>query len=112
MKQTLWLIAMLGCGQVVPNSTHDANACHETDAEFCAAAGKTCESVTGTDSCGQTRTVDCGTCAAGQGCVVGVCQTPVCTTFSYTSAVNAGLSRAGLEDVMAAATPDGQVIVV
>ena len=104
----LVVVATVGCGHVEP-----ADSCvPETDAELCAAVGKSCESQTGTDSCGEMRTVDCGTCADGEGCVVGVCKTPVCSTFNYTSEVNAGLSRSGLEDVVAAATPDGQVIVV
>ncbi len=107
---TLVVVAMMGCGHV---ELPDSDACvPETDAELCAAIGKTCESQTSTDNCGQMRTAECGTCAASEGCVVGVCLTPVCSTFNYTSEVNAGLSRAGLEDTVAAATPDGQVIVV
>src|SRR5579871_1704789 len=82
----------------------------ETDAQFCARLGKTCEMVSGTDNCGAPRTAGCGTCAAGMGCVVNVCQTPVCTTFNYQATAFAAFSRAGQEDVMIAASPSGQSI--
>jgi uncharacterized protein YjbI with pentapeptide repeats len=40
----------------------------ETDTAFCARWAKNCGSVTGTDNCGTTRTVSCGTCSGGLTC--------------------------------------------
>ncbi|WP_375758506.1 hypothetical protein [Corallococcus exercitus] len=64
-----------------------ANVCAcsgETDAQFCTRLGKSCGAVTGTDNCGQARTVaSCGSCTSPQTCggggtanVCGTC-TPV-----------------------------------
>jgi hypothetical protein len=36
----------------------------QTDAEFCAEAGKNCGSYSGNDNCGAARTANCGTCAS------------------------------------------------
>ena len=68
--------------------------------------------VTGTDICGAARNANCGTCAAGMGCVVNVCQTPVCSTtaLSYQGAVFAPFSRTGQEEVIVAASSSGQSI--
>jgi hypothetical protein len=62
------------------------------------------------DNCGETRTVDCGACGNGQGCVVGTCKTPVCSSFTYTTAPVPEMSRPNIEDSIGGATPDGQVI--
>ncbi|MGA2667239.1 MAG: hypothetical protein ABSE91_04120 [Patescibacteria group bacterium] len=57
---------------VVPN-TCSGNTCvcntYEGDTAFCAKYHATCGSVTGTDQCGNSRTVNCGTtCPIGQAC--------------------------------------------
>jgi hypothetical protein len=82
----------------------------ETDAQFCARLGKSCEMFSGTDSCGASRNANCGACATGMGCVVNVCQTPVCTTFNYQPTAFAALSVAGSEEVIVAASASGQSI--
>ncbi|MEO6774388.1 MAG: hypothetical protein ABI467_15435 [Kofleriaceae bacterium] len=109
---------LAACGQVKSNVIVDGAAAGdgdgacvpESDAAFCLRTGKTCESQTAPDNCGLSRTTDCGTCAGGDGCVVGVCQAPVCTSFSYTSTPLAAFDHPSLEEVMAAATPDGQTL--
>ncbi|HZL20513.1 MAG TPA: hypothetical protein VFG23_22470, partial [Polyangia bacterium] len=83
----------------------------ETDAQFCARLGKSCETVAGTDNCGVARSAGCGTCTSGMGCVVNVCQTPVCTTFNYTSTAFASFSRPSAQDDIIAASSSGQSIV-
>jgi hypothetical protein len=40
----------------------------ESSASFCSRRGKNCGTVTGTDNCGTTRTVTCGSCASPQSC--------------------------------------------
>jgi len=46
----------------------------ETNYTFCSRLGKTCDSVTGTDNCGATRTVTpCGMCVPPQTCAQGGC---------------------------------------
>lgn len=46
----------------------DPDACApEPDTEFCARLGADCGRVTGTDRCGQTRTVDCRRCSCDAG---------------------------------------------
>jgi hypothetical protein len=82
----------------------------ESDTQLCASLGKSCEMTSGTDNCGASRTVSCGTCPTGKGCVDQVCQTPVCTTFSYTDAVYTAGSVAGSEDINIAAS-SGQTLV-
>lgn len=109
-------VLLAGCGKVQSNvvvdgaATGDDTCVPESDAAFCLRIGKTCESQNAADNCGLSRTADCGTCASGDGCVVGVCQAPVCTSFSYTSAPLAAFDQPSLEEVMAAATPDGQTL--
>ncbi len=82
----------------------------ETDAQFCARLGKSCEMFAGTDSCGAPRNANCGACATGMGCVVNVCQTPVCTTFNYQPTAFASFSITGTEEVIVAASASGQSI--
>ncbi|HEY4395178.1 MAG TPA: hypothetical protein VGP64_14000 [Polyangia bacterium] len=79
----------------------------ETNTQFCTRLGKSCEMFAGTDNCGAARSANCGSCTGGMGCVVNVCQTPVCTTFNYSGAPLASFSRTGQEDVILAASPDG-----
>ena len=82
----------------------------ETDTELCAAA-MGCERRDLTDKCGTARSVDCGACAGGMGCVVGTCKTPLCgSSFTYTSAPFPNMARSGVEDSIGGATPDAQVI--
>ena len=83
-----------------------AGACAaESDSAFCVRTGKACGSVVGVDNCGQTRSVDCGQCAAGESCdsthqcvcvpesTAAVCTrwNKVCGTFSGTD--NCGIYR-------------------
>jgi hypothetical protein len=82
----------------------------ESDAQLCASLGKSCEMVSGTDNCGTTRAANCGTCPSTMGCVDQVCQTPVCTTFNYSSAPYTAGNRSGMEDVVIAAS-NGQTLV-
>lgn len=52
-----------------PDTSVDAPNCvPESNAELCARLGLTCEGVTATDNCGDTRTADCGTCTGQQSC--------------------------------------------
>lgn len=105
------MLYLSACGSVAPTAGKaDAGCIAETDAEFCARIGNACESHTAPDSCGTPRTVDCGACANGQGCVVGVCKTPVCTSFNYNTTPIPQFARSGIEDGLATATSDGQVI--
>lgn len=111
------LLFVSACGSVndnqkQPDAAVPIDACvPETDVAVCARLTSACESQTTMDNCGVSRTVDCGACMTGQGCVVGTCKTPVCSSFTYTTTTFAPFSRAGVEDGMAAATPDGKVIV-
>jgi hypothetical protein len=82
----------------------------ESDAQLCASLGKSCETASGTDNCGTTRTANCGTCPSTMGCVDQVCQTPVCSTFNYSSAPYTAGNRTGMEDVVIAAS-NGQSLV-
>src|SRR5262245_1094488 len=110
----LLLVALVGCGSVsdtpIDAKPVDMAPCvPETNAELCAAA-TACEQHAFTDKCGQARSVDCGACTGGMGCVVGTCKTPQCTTFTYTSAPFPNMSRTGVEDSIGGATPDAQVV--
>jgi hypothetical protein len=52
-----------------PLSTCGTTCSPETDAQFCSRLGKSCGQVSGTDNCGNSRTVSsCGTCTAPQTC--------------------------------------------
>jgi len=106
-------LLLCACGSVSdkPDAGGSADACvPETDQELCGSSG--CETASFTDRCGTTRSVDCGSCATGLGCVVNTCKTPVCTTFNYAVQTLATFSRTGVEDTLGAATPDGSVIVL
>ena len=97
----------------VADAPSRADACvSEADTTLCMQLGNACEVHAVADNCGTMRTVDCGACTGGQGCVVGQCKTPVCTTFAYTSATLGAVSRASLEDSLESATPDALVIVL
>jgi hypothetical protein len=82
----------------------------ESDVQFCSRLGKSCEAVGGTDNCGVSRTANCGTCPSTMGCVDQVCKTPVCTSFTYMTAIYAPFSRATSEDDMIAASGNGESI--
>ena len=88
----------------------DVRCVPETDREFCVRLGKSCEVVAGTDNCAVLRNVNCGTCAAGMGCVDGVCKVPVCSNFSYSSAVYPPFSIAGRSDFAIATSAHGESI--
>jgi hypothetical protein len=108
-------LAVGACGSVSENNHLDAKldspgACvAETDVELCTAA-TACENRMFTDKCGVARTVDCGACGGGMGCVVGTCKTPVCSGTNYTSANFPNMARASIEDSIGDVTPDGQVV--
>lgn len=111
--------SLVACGRVLPASPDanhdDSEVCvPESDATFCArqAGGAACEVHADLDNCGVQRQADCGACTVGLGCVVGTCKTPVCSTFNYGSTALSAFSRAGAEDGIAAATPDGQTIAI
>ncbi len=82
----------------------------ETDAQFCTRLGKSCEMFAGTDNCSAPRNANCGACATGMGCVVNVCQTPVCTTFTYASTEFPAFSVSGQEEGIVSASASGQSI--
>ncbi len=78
----------------------------ETDAELCTALGKDCDELTTTDSCGETRVVNCGTCPSGYSCgadgVDNVCaETGPCTPSSDVpsgwSYLDNGTARVGVD---------------
>lgn len=97
----------------VADAPSSPDACvPEADTTLCMQLGSACEAHQIADNCGTMRTVDCGACGAGQGCVLGQCKTPVCTTFAYTSNTLGAVSRASLEDSLESATPDALVIVL
>jgi hypothetical protein len=88
----------------------DVHCVPETDREYCVRLGKSCEVVVGTDNCAVLRNVNCGACAAGMGCVDGVCKIPVCSNFSYSSAVYPPFSVAGRSDFAIATSARGESI--
>ncbi|HEY3446112.1 MAG TPA: hypothetical protein VGK67_07080 [Myxococcales bacterium] len=55
------------------DNTCTATCSWEGETAFCTSAGRNCGPYTGTDICGATKTVNCGTCTGGQDCVGGVC---------------------------------------
>lgn len=64
-----------GCsvGFTCTNNTCVAT-CQESNAAFCLRLGKTCGPVSGTDKCGNPRSVtSCGTCGTGKVCTNNVC---------------------------------------
>jgi hypothetical protein len=80
----------------------------ETDQQFCTRLGKNCETVSGTDNCGGSRDVNCGSCGAGKGCVDHVCKTPVCNSLTYTSEIFMPLSVGNIMDFMIAGSSNAQ----
>lgn len=105
-----FILTISACGSVSSNEKNDANTCaQQSNAEFCSAANA-CEMHTGMDNCGTMRTVDCGACGVGKGCVAGSCQAPVCSSFTYTTAPIPAMARPSIEDTIGGATPDGKVI--
>jgi len=106
-----FFLAFSACGSVAGNDKKDANTTctPQSDVELCSTANA-CDRYTGADNCGTMKTVDCGACGAGKGCVAGSCQTPVCSSFTYTTAPIPGMARSSVEDSIGGATPDGRVI--
>ncbi|MGN6107370.1 MAG: hypothetical protein ACTHU0_19835 [Kofleriaceae bacterium] len=108
-----WLVLVIAsaCGKVQsPSGDIDAPVGCETDQELCEQLGNRCETHTVADRCGTQRTVDCGSCDGGQGCVEGTCQTPVCSRFDYVPTISTELSQANIQDSVGAASPGGEVI--
>lgn len=58
------------CGLV---ETNVCSSCIETDQQFCHRNGKFCGNFTGTDLCGERRSVQCGGCTAGSVCAANAC---------------------------------------
>ncbi len=91
----------LGSGKVCSSS--GLCCMPESDNLFCSRNGKSCESFTGKDNCGKSRTVNCGTCSYGT-CTNNVCNcvaesnTEFCSRNgksceSFTGKDNCGKSR-------------------
>ena len=89
-----------------------ADACvPETSEELCTRLGRTCEAASGMDRCGVTRAVECGACSDGQGCVHGVCRTPLCGSLVWNGVSFPDLNQPDVQDDLLAATPDGATLV-
>jgi hypothetical protein len=110
------IAALCACGSVnnaKPDAqvTPQADACvPESDDQICTRLATACEAQMTTDNCGMPREVDCGACSGGQGCVVGTCQTPVCSSFNYTRSTITAFSQTNIEDSIGGATWDGRVV--
>jgi peptidoglycan/xylan/chitin deacetylase (PgdA/CDA1 family) len=83
----------------------------ESNTAFCSRLGKNCGTVSGTDNCGDPRTVtSCGTCTSPQVCgASNVCQAPSGNQYTYFEA-EAGTRTLPLVAVTDAAASNGQVI--
>jgi hypothetical protein len=93
------------------DAARDVGCLPESDREFCARLGKTCEVVSDVDNCGAKRSANCGTCAPGLGCVDRVCKTPVCSSLTFASAVYSPFSVTGGSDYAIATSAGGESIV-
>lgn len=95
-----------------PNLNRRPDACvAETDAEFCARIGATCDSVTRNDNCGTARTANCGTCGATDTCVASVCKAPVCSSLSFPRLTSiAALNDPSKQDTASGASADGKTV--
>jgi len=94
--RALWTaVFVLTCALPVGGCTGDDDAgdddagdvCEpETEAELCSAAGRNCGDATQVDSCGESRTISCGSCdlpeTCGGGGEPGVCGASACTPES------------------------------
>lgn len=64
----------------IPLVNPDAGCVPETDQQMCVRLGKNCDAISGTDNCGQSRSItSCGTCAAPLVC--GTFAANVCPTL-------------------------------
>jgi hypothetical protein len=88
----------------------DGHCVAETDQEFCVRLGKNCETVSGDDNCAVPRNVNCGSCTGGTACVDRVCKIPVCSSFTFSSAVFAPFSATGTSDFAIATSARGESI--
>jgi hypothetical protein len=61
------------CGAATDVCFNNDCCTKETDQAFCTRLQKNCGDVTALDNCGIERTVTCGTCTNGYGCVANVC---------------------------------------
>ena len=70
------------CGGDTPSVPNKCGCTSQSDALFCSSHSATCGSLTATDNCNVSRTVDCGTCPMPQSCGTGgtpnVCCVPDC----------------------------------
>lgn len=92
IARCLWLLALVSCRfRFTPEIDDGASCVPETDVELCARISG-CEPLTAVDNCGASRSLDCGACATGLGCVGGTCKTPLCaglgTTATYGATVD------------------------
>lgn len=96
----------------VPNPTFRGDACvAETDGQFCARVGATCEAATRNDNCGTTRTVNCGTCSGGDVCVENACRGPVCSTLAFpVRTLVSSLNDTSTQDTLAGVSADGKTV--
>ena len=100
-------------GTIFPADAAVPDACQpESDMAFCAARGKNCEMVSGTDNCGATRNVSCGACSGTTPtCAANVCIPPVCgNDFTATGTPVTSASIAGVQDALLGASADGKSI--
>ena len=83
----------------------------ESNTAFCSRLGKNCGTVSGTDNCGDPRTVtSCGTCTSPQVCgASNVCQAPSGNQYTYFEA-EAGTRTLPLVTFADPAASNGQVI--
>jgi len=88
----------------------DGHCAAETDQAFCVRLGKNCETVSGNDNCAVPRNVNCGSCTGGTACVDRVCKIPVCSSFTFSSAVFAPFSLTGTSDFAIATSARGESI--
>ena len=116
MRYLVTVLLAVGCGSVDSKTKPDAagtdtQCVPESDTAFCGRIANACESHSAADNCGAQRTVDCGACGSGMGCVVGTCKVPVCSSLTFSApAPLTAFARTGVEDSIGGATPDGRTI--
>lgn len=105
------LASLVACTVPNPNRRRDAGCVAESDAEFCARVGATCEDTTRDDNCGTARTVSCGACSGGQPCVENVCRAPVCSSFTFpVRTLVSALNDPAKQDIVAGVSTDGKTV--
>jgi hypothetical protein len=69
------VVSLMACGDDGGQQQTDA-ACGQTDAEFCQANNASCGTLEAVDSCGQNRSVVCGSCTFPNVCQSNTCSVP------------------------------------